>query len=130
MTTLEGPKQGHWKNFLSLLHNQPADADAELFAFSDQDDIWYPEKLRRAADWFSIQPKDVPALYFTRTELMGEDGAHLGYSPLFKRKPSFQNALVQNIGGGNTMVFNRAARLLLAQTPEEHWFRMIGGRIK
>src|ERR1700722_13021677 len=31
----------------------------------------------------------------------------------FMRPPSFRNALVQNIGGGNTMVFNRAARTIL-----------------
>ena len=119
VTIVEGPQQGFWKNFLSLLRYQRSDADADLFAFSDQDDIWFPEKLRRAAGWFATQPKDVPALYFTRTELVGEDGARLGYSPLFKRKPIFQNALVQNIGGGNTMVFNRAAKLLLARTPQD-----------
>jgi len=34
-------------------------------------------------------------------------------SPLFTRAPSFANALVQNIGGGNTMVFNHAACQLI-----------------
>ena len=34
-------------------------------------------------------------------------------SPLFTKPPSFANALVQNIGGGNTMVFNHAACELL-----------------
>jgi hypothetical protein len=43
-------------------------------------------------------------------------GAPIGFSPLFVRAPTFQNALVQNIGGGNTMVFNRAARLALRAT--------------
>ena len=33
--------------------------------------------------------------------------------PLFERAPDFRNALVQSIAGGNTMVFNRAARDLL-----------------
>jgi hypothetical protein len=36
-----------------------------------------------------------------------------GFSPLFRRPPAFQNALVQSLGGGNTMVFNRAAKRIL-----------------
>ena len=61
----------------------------------------------------------MPALYFTRTALVGKNDKLLGFSPLFTRTPSFQNALVQNIGGGNTMVFNRAAKLILAATPAD-----------
>jgi glycosyltransferase involved in cell wall biosynthesis len=34
------------------------------------------------------------------------------------KPPSFANALMQNIGGGNTMVFNNAARELLRETCE------------
>src|SRR5690606_11871547 len=44
----------------------------------------------------------------------------IGASPLFSHKPSFANALVQNIGGGNTMVFNRAARDALVQVSVDH----------
>ena len=35
-------------------------------------------------------------------------------SPLFRRPPSFRNALVQSLAGGNTMVLNRPARDLVA----------------
>jgi hypothetical protein len=37
----------------------------------------------------------------------------VGHSPDFKKKPSFENALVQSIAGGNTMVFNKASYALL-----------------
>ena len=37
----------------------------------------------------------------------------LGMSPLFKKRPSFKNAIVQNIAGGNTMVFNNNLKLIL-----------------
>ncbi len=95
------------------------DIDGDLFAYSDQDDVWFPEKLAKAVSWFEARPTDQPALYFTRTELIEEGGAPIGFSPLFVRAPTFQNALVQNIGGGNTMVFNRAARLALRATPAD-----------
>jgi glycosyltransferase involved in cell wall biosynthesis/nucleoside-diphosphate-sugar epimerase len=112
-----GPQMGFWQNFVSLVRSDEIDGD--LFAYSDQDDVWFPEKLARAVSWFAARPTDQPGLYFTRTVLIEAGGAPIGFSPLFIRAPSFQNALVQNIGGGNTMVFNRAARLALRATPAD-----------
>ncbi|MGY3494968.1 glycosyltransferase family 2 protein [Bradyrhizobium sp. USDA 4502] len=115
---IKGPQKGFWQNFVSLAKRAEI-SGAELFAFSDQDDIWFPDKLERAAKWFATGSSDIPRLYFTRTELIDEDGRPAGLSPLFRRKPSFQNALVQNMGGGNTMVMNKAAKRLLAQAPDD-----------
>jgi glycosyltransferase involved in cell wall biosynthesis len=112
-----GPQRGFWQNFVSLVRGTAADGD--LFAYSDQYDIWHPEKLARAATWFSTQQDTHPALYFTRTELVTADGGPCGFSRLFGRAPSFRNAVVQNIGGGNTMVFNRVALLALCSTPSD-----------
>lgn len=105
-----GPNNGFCVNFLSLACK--AEIAADYYAYSDQDDIWKPEKLARALAYLQTVPAYVPALYCSRTELVDAIGNHLGYSPLFKKTPSFKNALVQSIGGGNTMVFNHAARLL------------------
>ena len=93
---------------------QPFNRRGYLF-LSDQDDIWKPAKIDRAARWLASIPDDVPALYCSRTQLIDEHGNSLGYSPLFKRQPCFANALAQNVGGGNTMAFNRAARDLLVK---------------
>lgn len=112
-----GPQLGFWQNFVALVRSD--EMDGGLFAYSDQDDIWFPEKLSRAVDWFATQPADRPALYFTRTELIEANGTPAGFSPLFVRPPGFHNALVQNIGGGNTMVFNRVARQALRATPSD-----------
>ena len=111
VTVLNGPKRGACANFISLATN-PAIA-ADYFAFSDQDDVWHPDKLRRALDWLVTMSDDTPSLYCGRTELMSADGRCYGFSPLFTRPPAFQNALVQSLGGGNTMVFNRATKSLL-----------------
>lgn len=107
----EGPQRGACANFMALAADTTIDAD--YFAYADQDDIWYADKLARAIDWLSMVPAEHPALYCGRTELIREDGVSYGFSPLFERAPDFRNALVQNIGGGNTMVFNRAAKRLL-----------------
>lgn len=107
----DGPAEGSTANFLSLTCR--ADIDADYFAYADQDDVWESDKLERAVAWLQTVPEDVPALYGSRTLLVDARNQHIGYSPLFERAPGFRNALVQNIAGGNTMVFNRAARDLL-----------------
>ena len=112
VTILQGPAQGHCQNFLSMIRRHSAEGD--YFAFSDQDDVWMKEKLARAIAWLQSVPAGRPALYFSRTMLISEDGQFLGFSPLFSRPPVFRNALVQNIGGGNTMVLNKAAHQVLA----------------
>src|SRR5438309_1268928 len=48
--TVEGPRQGFWKNFLSLV-DRTEEAHGDFFAYSDQDDIWLPDKLERATRW-------------------------------------------------------------------------------
>jgi glycosyltransferase involved in cell wall biosynthesis len=111
VTIRRGPENGACANFLSLANDSTIDAD--YFAFSDQDDVWQADKLRRALEWLAQVPADVAGLYCGRTELISMDGHSYGVSPLFKRPPAFQNALVQNLGGGNTMVFNRAAKQIL-----------------
>ncbi len=103
-----GPRQGFVTNFLSLVCDPSIAAD--YYAYSDQDDIWESEKLSRAIGLLKTIPNHIPAVFGSRTRLIDEDGRECGFSPLFRRKPDFRNALVQNIAGGNTMVFNATAR--------------------
>ncbi|GHD13529.1 glycosyl transferase family 2 [Halioglobus japonicus] len=106
-----GPRRGHAANFLSLVCAPGIDAD--YFAYADQDDLWDSDKLARALEHLSRLDAREPALYCGRTRTVSERGDIEGNSPLFTRPPSFANALIHNIGGGNTMVFNRAAHELL-----------------
>lgn len=106
-----GPAKGFAANFLSMVCADGFSAD--YYAYCDQDDIWEADKLQRALEWLQTVPADVPALYCSRTRLVDVNNRAIGYSPLFKKAPCFENALVQNVGGGNTMVFNHAARSLL-----------------
>lgn len=112
---LSGPREGFAKNFLSLIKNRSIIAD--YFAFSDQDDIWFDDKLERSI--VKIAASNGPALYCSRTRLISADKQVEGYSPLFSAAPDFANALVQSIAGANTMLINSAARELLAQTPDD-----------
>ena len=108
-----GPGQGFRANFLSLACDPAIQAD--YFAFCDQDDLWDADKLAVAMRWLESISADTPALYCARTRLIDEDGRPIGFSPLFPKPPVFENAVVQSIAGGNTMVFNAAARALLIE---------------
>lgn len=108
-----GPAKGFAANFLSLACKSNISAD--YYAYSDQDDIWSPKKLARAVEFLNTIPQNTPALYCSRTRLVDSRNNEIGLSPLFTKPPSFANALVQNIGSGNTMVFNRSARALLQE---------------
>ena len=111
---LKGPRQGFAANFLSLLRHEQF--NEPYFAFCDQDDLWSPERLSIGLEWIRQIPAEQPALFCSRTELIDTHGQPIGLSPLFLRSPSFRNALVQSIAGGNTMLFNEATRALLAAT--------------
>ena len=114
ITIQTGPKQGFVRNFLTLTCD--SSIQSEYYAFCDQDDIWHEDKLTLAIAWIRTIPANIPALYCARTIRVNEKNQIIDYSPLNKKPPSFSNALVQNIGGGNTMVFNNSARELLKKS--------------
>jgi len=107
VTIVNGPQRGFALNFISALSKVPDDAD--FVAFCDQDDVWLPKKLSVAVANLEECPPSSPAMICGRTFICDSNLNIATMSPLFRRPPSFQNALVQNIGGGNTMVLNKAA---------------------
>ncbi|MFK7699176.1 glycosyltransferase family 2 protein [Pseudomonas caspiana] len=117
LVLFKGPCEGFARNFISLVKNTEIKAD--FFAFSDQDDIWFADKLARSIDRLKHVPENKPALYCSRTRLIDADKQVIGLSPLFSKPPTFQNALVQSLAGANTMLINRSARDLLLQLPEQ-----------
>lgn len=111
-----GPCKGFAENFRSLIVNEAVDAD--YMAFCDQDDIWEAGKLETALAGMRGADMSVPVLFCSRTLNVSSSGEAMGLSPLFGREPSFRNALVQSIAGGNTMVLNRAAWQSLRQASQ------------
>jgi glycosyltransferase involved in cell wall biosynthesis len=124
LTIRSGPQKGFCQNFLSLACDLEIKAD--YFAFCDQDDVWLPEKLKVALKHFCTN-SDVTYLYCSRTRYIDEAGILTGESPKFVHPKTFRNALVQCVAGGNTMVFNKATKLLLevsypVKVPSHDWW--------
>ncbi len=110
--------KGFSKNFFDALST--VDGEFEYFSFSDQDDIWHRSKIADAITVLKKYPSNQPVLYCARTAIADEScQVDLGTSPLFEKPPSFANALIQSIGGGNTMVFNKAARELIVKSTRD-----------
>ena len=113
----QGPDQGSAKNFWSLIH-RVKDKRIKYIAFCDQDDVWQTHHLQRAIDTIRRDPK-TPQVFGSRTQYINQDGKLLNLSPKFSKQPCFRNALVQNIAGGNTQIFNTSLLIYLQKVPLE-----------
>ena len=106
---------GYAKNFIYSLNL--IESKFDFYCFSDQDDIWLSNKLEKAISSIENFSTDKPILYGGRTTYYdAECSRKIGNSSLFKKKPSFKNALIQNIAGGNTMVFNNKAKNIIIKS--------------
>ena len=123
---IRGHGLGFAQNFLALL--ALPDDSFEYFAFCDQDDVWSPVKL--VSGIARISGRNTPALYCGRTQYVDEALSPSGMSPLF-HEISFNNALVQSLAGGNTMIWNREFNALVREIkgvrPQSHdwWFYQV-----
>lgn len=111
-----GPRLGALQSFARLLES--ADAACDYFAFSDQDDVWLPGKIRRAVHCLeaaAAERRPLPLLYGCRSTITDAALRPRGLTPLPRRGPSFANALVESVLPGSTMLMNRAARAKIVE---------------
>ncbi len=120
---IQGPRDGFAENFRSLIRHASPGPEA-FVAFSDQDDVWAADKLEAAVEALHTFPSATPALYGSRSHLIDGEGNAFGNSPLFPHRPSFRNAIVQSLAGGNAMVFNSEGFSLLRASAERTSFLM------
>lgn len=111
----DGPRQGAAANFMALAAGLPAAPG--WVAFSDQDDVWLPDRLSRGQA--AMAATEGPALYCSRTWVAAPDLTRRRLSAPRPRPPSFANALVQNIAAGNTMLLNPDAAALVRAAAAE-----------
>jgi glycosyltransferase involved in cell wall biosynthesis len=112
----KGPKQGFAQNFIDLTRRPQV--KSTYYAWADQDDIWRKRKLEKAVRWLDRQPASLPLLFCSRTLLVDDLNRYIQPTFPFRKPKAFQNALVQNIAGGNTMVFNEKARQLFIKAAQ------------
>ncbi len=112
-----GPNLKPARSFMDLLKH--ANDKADLYAFSDHDDVWDKDKLSVAAN--AIGRETQPALYFCQTKLVDENLNDVKQVPI-SPKLTYGEALVYQFVGGCTMVFNRPMKCIVnSYTPEYIW---------
>jgi hypothetical protein len=99
-----------------------AGSDADLYAFSDQDDVWYNFRLQEAVTALKLHESDKPLLWTCMEELTDEKLNTYRLMPYPKYLGHFNNAVIQNKAPGHTQVFNRALWNLLRDYPPEKIF--------
>ena len=115
----DGPGRGAAANYLSLMRRFTPEPGV-LVALSDQDDVWFPKKLARAARAIAAAPgsgQSAGPVAYAAAQIIGDAGLKRQRpSRAIRAGPSFGNALVQNILSGNSLVLDPAAQRLVQRT--------------
>ena len=111
-----GVNLGPAHSFLDLLFHAGPGYDA--IAFADQDDVWLPDKLARAARALGREDAGSPLGYCAGLTLTDAALNPIGDTPTWRRPPAFGNALVENVAIGCTLAINDAARRILVAPGE------------
>lgn len=116
---LEGAPRGSAKaNFLWML----SQVDADYYMFSDQDDVWLPDKIAKSLEALSeIMPVDAqPACAFTDMYVVDRElhvisDSFIRYIDRDPKRILLPQLLVENPAAGCTQIFNRTLRDLALQ---------------
>lgn len=100
---IEGENLGPRGSFFALLR-MAGDEQADFYALCDQDDVWRPDKLRRA---LALLEGEGPALYASSLDLVSDDLTPI-QTYRHPGRRTFASTLVSNFVTGCTCVFNRA----------------------
>ena len=103
---------GSTQAFLKLLSDH---SDSQYVAFCDQDDIWEPRKL---ATQVIEMKNEMPMCIITQKLHIDSSGAAIGKSKRLRKKPSFENSMIENVASGNTILINNLAINLINKIPE------------
>ncbi len=103
-----GENLGAKNSFFELI--KIADENYDYYSFCDQDDIWIDEKTEKAIKLLENENKDIPLLYFSNKTVVDESLNLIGYVSNPRRELSLENAIVENLVSGCTIVINRRTR--------------------
>lgn len=112
-----GGNVGFIKSFEWLIANS---GKADYYAFSDQDDVWFSDKIDRAVQKLQDEPKDIPILYFSNFDYYDGNMNYLSTRDFGKPNISFLNSLVDCLPLGFNTIFNYKAKVMVTnEMPEQ-----------
>ena len=112
-----GENVGFVKSFEWLIANG---GEADYYAFSDQDDVWFEDKIKMAVEKLEHARENVPVLYFSNYDFYDGDLNFMAHRDGRTPNISFVNSLVDCVSLGFNSVFNRKAKdMVTEQMPEK-----------
>jgi rhamnosyltransferase len=102
-----GANQGYAKSFLSLLVNVPSDYD--FYAFSDQDDVWLPDKISVAIERQNADSLR-PWIYASALEYVDEQLQFIRVRNYSNKEVTLPSLFARMRFAGCTMVFPRVVK--------------------
>lgn len=126
---IEGENKGYKQSFMLALK---AAENYKYYAFSDQDDVWLPEKLSVGIKAIENH-YDTPSFYCSNLIVTDEKLNRLSmlHKDSERIRMSISNAVVENISYGCTLIFNKKLRdLALKKIPKyvshDGWINLVG----
>lgn len=107
-----GENIGYNASYFQLL-KLTKESEYDFYSFSDQDDVWLPEKLYCAVKKLREGRQDIPKLYASTSYLVHDDLIPYGITRKKRRALHFYNCLIQDICPGHTEVFNPCLHRLM-----------------
>jgi glycosyltransferase involved in cell wall biosynthesis len=104
MEVLQGVNIGSNRSFQELFRMARLQ-NFDYLAFCDQDDVWQQTKLKRA---FESLERSSKKFYASKRKLINSNGKQLGLYPSGRIRPSFANAIVENVCAGCTTVLSES----------------------
>lgn len=118
---IKGENVGARNSFFKLISELPERAD--YYAFCDQDDYWYPEKIEKGImELEKTEGVNIPLMYCSALQVTDEELNIIGRMNDIKNKRliGFGNALVENINTGCTCIINDKLFEMLRMTKERY----------
>ena len=117
VSVIYGDNIGFCQSFCTTLG---CNDDSEFYAFCDQDDIWYSDKLTSAFRCLRDKSPDIPQLYYCHVNEINENGDSIGIRKLSPGSVSFRRTMTGCFGEGMAMVINKKCRnLMLKMNPQK-----------
>ena len=117
----EGVNIGHQRSFMQALRDAPK---GDYYAFADQDDMWFPEKLKCAVEMLQQWREEGPLMYHSNRLSVDENLKPFRHQMKRVARPlTRESALTQEFAQGCTIVMNPAARELVCRyLPEKKYY--------